>query len=746
MATNVSFKRGAQGSLPTSNFTEGAFYLTNDTDRLYFAQSSSELVLLNQTVQIVNAVADLPKTAEINDFFYCKTENILAVYTEIDSVKQWKQINPDTDTNTDTTVTGLDNTVTVNADNIIITFTLDQTTTNEIDSSTTALPQKSTTITIPIANIIEGGLGLDQEVAGNTSTNSANIYITAKDEKQGDGFNIIGGNNVQISTNNNDITIAATDTTYGISTETGTANESVKVKLENNLLSSSDDITLKRGNTDILVNTDANDNISIAHNTISKTDKTSTPTLKKGDTFTAINSIVTSTTGHVTEVNTATYKLPQPVISSLSHSNEGRTTLTFKDANDDSQWSTFTTGQELYHTVEGETIYNQGALPVYNTDTIDTKLEELEDKIQEANRSLNAVRYKGTVDTSGSLPTANVETGDLYMVNTTGNEFTVLESGIYEASGTNTTKKVSCESGDLLIAVGPENDNGILTTVYWVYVPSGDDIDTQYNLKLSGNTIQLYNKVSSSVDSESDTVTISGDNEIITIASSGTSPAKTLTVNHKTYSQPTVGTDDDITVPTAGNQSFTYINGVTTDGYGHLTGCTTQKVTIPTYDTYDLTLSDNNNIKLIKTNTGNSESEELASVTLTSGNDAISVTTNVADVNNSTTTITHKTSNVGTGSSDTKVATHGSAITHVDSIIVDSYGHVTGFNTKTTTLPETPVLSGGLSLSEGIATVTNTLTDDNSQTSSTTFGITSSSLELTESNSVLAMNLVWGSF
>jgi len=101
---------------------------------------------------------------------------------------------------------------------------------------------------------------------------------------------------------------------------------------------------------------------------------------------------------------------------------------------------------------------------------------------------------------------------------------------------------------------------------------------------------------------------------------------------------------------------------------------------------------------------------------------------------------------VGTGSSDTKVATHGSAITHVDSIIVDSYGHVTGFNTKTTTLPETPVLSGGLSLSEGIATVTNTLTDDNSQTSSTTFGITSSSLELTESNSVLAMNLVWGSF
>ena len=42
---NVSFLRGTQSKLDgLSTFQPGAFYLTEDTDRLYFAQSASELV------------------------------------------------------------------------------------------------------------------------------------------------------------------------------------------------------------------------------------------------------------------------------------------------------------------------------------------------------------------------------------------------------------------------------------------------------------------------------------------------------------------------------------------------------------------------------------------------------------------------------------------------------------------------------------------------------------------------------
>lgn len=42
---NVKFLKGTQSKFNTlSSFTDGAFYLTTDTDRLYFAQSETECV------------------------------------------------------------------------------------------------------------------------------------------------------------------------------------------------------------------------------------------------------------------------------------------------------------------------------------------------------------------------------------------------------------------------------------------------------------------------------------------------------------------------------------------------------------------------------------------------------------------------------------------------------------------------------------------------------------------------------
>ena len=93
---NVKFLRGLQASLPTSNFTEGAFYLTTDTNRLYVAQSSDNLALLNQTVRIVASETELngldkTKLAK-NDFCYISDKNVLAVYNGTG----WVQVNPDT--------------------------------------------------------------------------------------------------------------------------------------------------------------------------------------------------------------------------------------------------------------------------------------------------------------------------------------------------------------------------------------------------------------------------------------------------------------------------------------------------------------------------------------------------------------------------------------------------------------------------------------------------------------------------
>ena len=111
MGTKVGFRRGAQANLPATG-AQGTFYLTNDTNRLYFAQADNQpLVLLNQTVQIVQNISDLTNisnnwgttaaAAHINDFYYIagngvngENSNILVVWTGT----QWRQINADHNT------------------------------------------------------------------------------------------------------------------------------------------------------------------------------------------------------------------------------------------------------------------------------------------------------------------------------------------------------------------------------------------------------------------------------------------------------------------------------------------------------------------------------------------------------------------------------------------------------------------------------------------------------------------------
>lgn len=101
---NVKFLAGTQAELESlGTLQQGAFYLTNDSNRLYVARGTSKdsLALLNQTVKIVNSLDELNALKEANkvnenDFAYIAGAgyNILAVY----SGGNWVQINKNTDT------------------------------------------------------------------------------------------------------------------------------------------------------------------------------------------------------------------------------------------------------------------------------------------------------------------------------------------------------------------------------------------------------------------------------------------------------------------------------------------------------------------------------------------------------------------------------------------------------------------------------------------------------------------------
>lgn len=216
MAINVSFLRGSQANLNVLKtggvFKEGSFYLTTDTDRLYFAQSNSELVDLNKYVKMVTSEADLPPiaNAEVGDFYYISDINVLAV-KKAESDARWTQINPDT-------------TLTANAQNI---------------STTQVTADKEVQIFESVS-----------DSKGNTSKGN---------------FNLVAGNNVHLSVDaaTNKITISAdndtNNTTYGVEASKNGEVAEIHLKGSDN---SDDKVELKLSDGGSL--TVANDVIDIA--------------------------------------------------------------------------------------------------------------------------------------------------------------------------------------------------------------------------------------------------------------------------------------------------------------------------------------------------------------------------------------------------------------------------------------------------------------------------------------------------
>lgn len=99
MADMLRFLKGSQsgldGLISRGEIKTGAFYLTNDTNRLYIGKADDTAELLNNGVQVVADINSLPSAppAIDGDFYYCKAENVFAVYDK--DTSKWVQINVD---------------------------------------------------------------------------------------------------------------------------------------------------------------------------------------------------------------------------------------------------------------------------------------------------------------------------------------------------------------------------------------------------------------------------------------------------------------------------------------------------------------------------------------------------------------------------------------------------------------------------------------------------------------------------
>ena len=154
----LGFKLGLESKLTSSSFTatNGTFYLTSDTHRLYIGDKDSNVCPVNQGVIKVTSLP--PRESAISgQFYYMSDSNILATV----SGNQWVQINPDTYV-------------------------------NKVDEGVTAGTANDVTITTKITH--GGG---------------------KSDTKTSDGFVIKGGGDNKVSVSGKTITI--TDADYGMS-------------------------------------------------------------------------------------------------------------------------------------------------------------------------------------------------------------------------------------------------------------------------------------------------------------------------------------------------------------------------------------------------------------------------------------------------------------------------------------------------------------------------------------------------
>lgn len=781
---NVMFKRGTQAALNTlingtgDRFVNGSFYLTSDTNRLYVAQSASNLVELNKSITVVPNVSSLPQSdVEVGQFYYISgtnthtdtanggnNGNILAVVTAVtNGVPQWTQVNPDTNTDTGFEYFEKGNNTGMEVNNNGL-GTLDQV--NHRIHYTITLHPKQTGVNGSQSTTTLNDITADFYVSANdigTLTTATDIVVSStavannkttvsvldnNNANTGGSFTLAGGSNVSLSGGNgSDITISAT----GYSLSSPADNSDAKVTLTPSV-GSTQNVYFTAG-TDLVVDGSTAGEIEYSHATYNApTAATGTAeTFSSGNThtFNVVDGITTSN-GHVTTVTKKNITVKDTTYSAGSVSYDSSTnSLEFTITDSNSQSTTGSGSNLLYHdiTIDGTTVtkYNQESLgSFYSASEIDNKIN-----------SLNAMTYKGTVGNMvtdsadvAALPTlggnSTIQVGDTYLVVTDG------------SYGGHSDAKV----GDLLIATGTETNGAITSNLTWTLVKAGDrDTTYQYQVVSVSNVPTIQYKPSTS-QSWSTLTEITGGTDLTATVNNGN-----IIINHDASgaSAGQYGVSASAT-PAAGTGKIKVPN-VTIDAQGHVTAISDQEITLPADNntTYSLSAEDVSGDAAI-TLTPSSGSATHAYV-VGDGIITASVPTSSSDPDYGSLKIGHGNSGATAGSyglaADATPAA-GSGSFNIPYVTVDAKGHITNIANHTITLPADVVYTYSLddvgvsvSTSNNVTTATSTFTLVNNETngtSQTTLDIKSSSLAISSSSTQsvsandIQIELEWGSF
>lgn len=708
---NVKFLKGNSSGITnfTGNSVQGAFYLAEDICRLYYGTGTGAPVPLNEQLTIVDSVADLPpKPARAeNILYYAKAENILCISSG-SAERGWIQINPDTDT--DISI----NSFTVSAgrqeDNDLV-FDLTLIEQDKDGNVKTGNGQDIGKFTgqIRITPDMIASLSIDVAVKTTSAAavgNAAVIKTSGTGADTQSGVTVKGGTNVSITGKENEIIVSAKDTKYTLSNNDGGAV--TKVVLKDADGTSAGHVAFEAGTALDVAAEDGKITYSHSASGVEAAAYEGSSTFADNVATIQIPSFTVDAQGHVTAASKKAITVTDHTFTAQAVSADNTGKIKFSIADQNGTPSEATSGQDLYYTIsidgaKEKTVYNQGSLgSFYSKDAIDDKF-----------KGLDAFTYKGTVATAEEL----------------NNKTKVTIGDTYKASAGFVLNDKDVHIGDIIIANGTEDADGIITNVEWDVIHSENNTDTTYTLTAADNKITLKDS-----DGKPNDITLA-DDDVVLLTSSG----NTITASHaQVGANKTVGGN-------GGNTDYSgsiVVPQITVDKYGHVTAAEDKTYTLPREHEYSFEIEANTKTIHLLEDTDRKSSLKF------DGDNWISADLS-AITNGGKLAITHK-DVTRTNSTATKNVDYGQSFTAITSLLSDSKGHVTGATTTTVTLPAETIysLSGKLETVTGGVKVTDTLTGKNGVETTSIFNLVSSNdnLKVNASGDTITMNLVWGTF
>lgn len=742
---NVMFKRGTQSGFNNlTAYQDGCFYLTTDSHRLYVGTGNNTADLVSQSVisypnwAAIEALSNKSSSSYAaglcveGQFYYAKAENILCTYSN----GKWVQINPDHNDDHDTYVKSINvaknDAETEKGKQLVYDVRITQAQKDLKGNNESAVtPDVNGKIVISATDLgqitTHTDVGVEAEKTADNKVylknNGIGASATAKVELAGEG-------SVSISTSNsNKITISGVDTTYSLNTTTNTTGAKAALQTQNGTTESSFAIEVDNSALIVASNTAGkNGSIKLAHAKSLQSNSAFTPTdATTDDSGNVILSMPTASVneyGHVTAIGTQNVTLPRDKdtkVSAISADDSGKITVTIKDENTTVE-TPVVSDTVLYHkiTVDGveKTVYNQGDLGAfYSSDKVDTL-------ITAAKSEMNAMTYCGTATKSAFGQITGPQKGDTYKA---AESFTI-------GSG---SSAVDVNTGDLIIYNGADVAAGAAGDIAkWEVIPSGDDIDTTYNMSLNGTTIQLNNEVNSKT---AGTIAVKGADGISVTNDSGLSIGHTNTITAGSASG-TKLVDRKFTIPT-----------INYDKNGHITGlgiATTIELPVDKDTTYTFGSDATSKTVSLK----NSSEVVTGSLQFTTSDNSlvVSLSNTAADkpvVDLKLTTVTKKDSASANNVSYSPLSGGSEQEFTVPKAIVDDYGRVTGFENQTITL-NTDQLTYNVStnVADNILLVNSSLAGKVGTAQSKSVKVKSGSLAFSKAEDIVSVDLVWGTF